>query len=82
MRRLSTSRVISRLSDFRLPVLASKTATPTGEVSTKASRSARARCSARCVRALAIAVAACEANSTNTSSSSFVNSCPPSLSHR
>ena len=36
----------------------------------------------RCARALAIAVAACEANSTRTSSSSPVNSCPSAFSPR
>ena len=64
------------------PVRASKTTTPTGDVSTRASRSARARCSRRYVRALAMAVAACDARSTSTSSSSSVNSCPPALSAR
>ena len=77
-----TIRLASRLSDTGWPVLASKTTTPTGEVSIKTSRSARARCSSRCVRALAIAVAACDANSTRTSSSSLVNSCPPSFAPR
>ena len=48
----------SRLSDFGLPVLPSKTATPTGEVSTRASRSARACCSSPCLRALAMVAAA------------------------
>ena len=82
VRRPPTIRVASRLSETGVPVFASKTRTPTGEVSTRASRSARARCSARCVRALAIAVAACDANSTSTSSSSGVNSWPPSFSAR
>ena len=50
----STMRRASRLSDTGWPVRASNTATPTGEVSTRASRSARARRSARWVRALAI----------------------------
>ena len=45
------------------------TTTSTGEVSIRASRSARARSTARYVRALAIAVAACDANSTRISSS-------------
>ena len=40
-------RIASRLTDAGRPVSASKTATPTGEVSTSASRSARARCSSR-----------------------------------
>ncbi len=79
---LPASRLASRFNDTGWPVAASKTATPTGEVSTRASRSARARCSASCVRALSIALAACEANSTRTSSSSAVNSCPPSFSAR
>ena len=61
------------------PLPASNTTTPTGEVSIRASRSPRARCSARWVRALATAVAACEANSTSTSSSSSVNSGPVCL---
>ena len=58
MRRPSTIRFVSRLKETARPVRASKTTTPTGEVSTRASRSARALCSAPCVRALAIAVAA------------------------
>ena len=57
-----TIRFASRLSETGWPVRASKTTTPTGEVSTRASRSARARCSARCRRALAIAAPACDAN--------------------
>ena len=72
----------SRLNDSGAPVRASRTATPTGEVSTRPSRSARARCSPWWVRALAIAVAAWAANSFRTSSSSSVNSSPPSLSLR
>ena len=82
MCRSATIRFASRFSDVGLPVRASKTTTPTGEVSTRTSRSARARRSSRCVRALAIAVAACDANSTRTSSSSLVNSRPPSLPPR
>ena len=78
----STSRLASRFNDAGLPVPASNTTTPTGEVSTRASRSARARRSSRCARALAMAFAACEANSTRTSSSSAVNSRPPSFSPR
>ena len=77
-----TIRRASRLNDTGRPVRASKTTTPIGEVSTRASRSARARCSSRCARAWAIAVAACEANSTRTSSSSPVNACPPAFSPR
>ena len=82
MRRLSTIRLPSRLNDTGWPLFASNTTTPTGEVSTRASRSARARCSARWVRALAIAVAAWEANSISTSSSSSVNSSPSAFSAR
>ena len=82
VRRLSTIRVVSRLNDTGLPVRASKTATPTGEMSTRVSRSVRARCSSRCLRALAIVVAACAANNATTSSSSLVNSAPSSLSLR
>ena len=47
VRRPSTIRVASRLSDARAPVFASKTATPIGDVSTRASTSARTRCSSR-----------------------------------
>ena len=54
-RRLSTIRRASRLKDLGRPILASKTATPTGEVSISVSRSARARSSSRCRRALAMA---------------------------
>ena len=46
-RRLSTIRRASRLKDLGRPVAASKTATPTGEVSTRVSRSFLARCSSR-----------------------------------
>ena len=46
-RRLSTMRRASRLRETGRPFRASNTATPTGEVSTRASRSARARCSSR-----------------------------------
>ena len=58
IRRRSTIRRASRLNDTGLPLPPSKTTTPTGEVSTRASRSALARRSSRCVRALAMAVAA------------------------
>ncbi len=75
-------RRVSRLNDTGRPLSASKTATPTGDVSTRASRSARARRSARCARALAIAAAACDANSVRTSSSSSVNSPPSAFSAR
>ena len=47
LRRPSTIRLASRLSDTGAPVLASKTTTPTGEVLTRVSRSALARCSSR-----------------------------------
>ena len=40
----------SRLSDCGSPAAAANTMTPTGEVSTSASRSARALCSSRCAR--------------------------------
>ena len=56
--RTATIPLASRLLDTRRPSLASITATPTGVVSI-----ARARCSARYVRAFAIAVVACAANS-------------------
>ena len=79
-RRPSTIRFASRLNDTIRPARALKTTTPTGEVSTRASRSARARCSLRYARALAIAVAACEANIIRISSSSLVNSPPLSFS--
>ena len=42
-----TMRLASRLIETRSPVCASNTETPTGEVSIRASRPARARCSAR-----------------------------------
>ena len=64
----------SRLIDTGFPVLASKTRTPTGVVFTRVSRSALARCSSRCRRALAITSSAWEANITRVSSSSGVNS--------
>ena len=82
LRSPSTIRLASRLSDTGLPLRASKTTTPTGEVSSRVSRSARARRSLSWARALAMALAAWEANSTRISSSSPVNSCPPSLPPR
>ena len=82
MRRLSTMRRASRLNETGRPARASKTTTPTGEVSTRASRSARARRVSRCVRALVIAAPACDANSISTSSSSPLNSSPPAFSAR
>ena len=69
-----TMRLASRLIDVTPPVLASRTSTPTGVVFTRVSRSARARCSSRCLRALAMTRAAWEANITRVSSSSAVNS--------
>ncbi len=69
-RRPSTMRVASRLKETGAPVPASKTTTPTGEVSTSVSRSVRARRSSRCLRALAMTIAAWEANITSVSSSS------------
>ena len=81
-RRLSTILVASRLNDTGAPVLASKTATPTGEVLIRVSRSALALCSSRCLRALAMTIAAWEANMTRVSSSSPVNSSPASFSAR
>ena len=82
MRRFPTMRCASRLNDATRPPRASNTTTPTGEVSISASRSDRARCSSRYLRALASAAPASEANSARISSSSLVNSCPPSLSAR
>ena len=76
-RRLSTIRIASRLKDFGTPMAASKTTTPTGDVSMSVSRSALARRSSRCLRALAMTSAAWEANITRVSSSSLVNSPPP-----
>ena len=64
----------SRLTDVTPPVFASNTRTPTGVVFTKVSMSALARCSSRCLRALAMTSAAWEANMTRVSSSSGVNS--------
>ena len=81
-RRLSTMRRASRLYDAAPPLPPSNTTTPTGEVSTSASRSCRARRSPRCARALPIAAAACAANSTSTSSSASVNAAPPAFSPR
>ena len=81
-RRFSAMRRASRLNDTGPPVSASSTSTPTGEVSMRASRSALARRSSRWVRALAIADAACEANSVSTSSSASVNASPSALSAR
>ena len=74
----STTRSASRLKETGAPVRASKTATPTGEVLTSVSRSARACRSSRCVRALAMTRAAWEANITSVSSSSRENSRPGS----
>ena len=82
MRSPSTMRRASRLNDSGSPVRASNTTTPTGEVSTSASRSARARRSSRWLRALAMAAAAWPANSASTSSSSSVNSGAPSFPAR
>ncbi len=82
VRRLSTMRRASRLNETGRPARASMTTTPTGDVSTRASRSARARRSLRCVRALVIAAAAWDANSVSTSSSSSVNSSPSAFSAR
>ena len=81
-RRLSAMRCPSRLSDFRVPDRASKTTTPTGEVSISVSRSARARRSSRWVRALAITSAAWAANMTRVCSSSRLNARPSSRSFR
>ena len=69
-----TIRLASRLMERTSPVPASRTNTPTGVVFTSVSRSARARCSSRCCRALAMTSAAWEANITSVSSSSAVNS--------
>ena len=64
----------SRLNDTGTPVRALKTATPTGEVLIRVSRSFLARCSSRYLRALEITRAACEANIATTSSSALENS--------
>ena len=64
----------SRLTDATPPVVASNTRMPTGEVSISVSRAARARCSSRWRRALAMTKAACVANITRVASSSGVNS--------
>ena len=72
--------LVSRLTDTGTPVLASKTTTPTGEVFIRVSRSFLARCSSRCLRALAMTSAAWEANMTSVSSSSRVNSSLDSFS--
>ena len=76
----ASRRRASRLSESGAPLAASNTATPTGQVSTSASRSARARCSSRCARALASADAACCANSTSIASSASAK--PPALPPR
>ena len=76
--RVSKILTISRLKDTGAPVLASKTATPTGEVSIRVSRSVLARGSSWYRRALAMTRAAWEANITRVSSSSAVNSRPSS----
>ncbi len=81
-RRLSTILFASRLNDTGTPVLASKTATPTGEVWISVSRSALARRSSRYRRALAMTIVACEANIISVSSSSRVNSGSPCFSAR
>ena len=62
-----------------IPVFASKTTTPTGDVSIRVSRSALASCSSRCLRALAMTSAAWDANITSVSSSSRLNADPGSL---
>ena len=80
IRKPSTILLVSRLNDTGAPVLASKTTTPTGEVSIRVSRSVLARCSSRCLRALAMTSAACDANMTSVSSSSRVNSSLDSFS--
>ena len=78
--RSSTILLASWLTDFTAAVFASNTRTPTGAVFTRASRSALARCSSRCLRALAMTSAAWDANMTSVSSSSRVNSRPASFS--
>ena len=77
--RPSAIRSASRLKDLGMPVAASTTTTPTGEVLIRVSRSTRARRSSRCLLALAMAMAAWDANSARVSSSSWENSPPPSL---
>ena len=80
VRRASIILTASRLNDTGAPVFASKTATPTGDVSISASRSFLARCSSRYLRALAMTIAAWEANISRVSSSSWLNSAPRSFS--
>ena len=77
--RYSSILLVSWLIDTGAAVLASKTTTPMGVVSIRVSRSALARCSSRCLRALAITSAAWDANITRVSSSSWLNSWPESL---
>ena len=77
--RASPMRSISRLKDTGAPVGASKTATATGEVSTSVSSHALERRSSRYLRALAMTIAAWEANIVSVSSSSRLNSWPGSL---
>ena len=77
-RMISTILSVSRLYDTGAPDFASKTTTPTGQVSIRASRSDLARRSSRYLLALAMTSAAWEANITKVSSSSRVNSPPVS----
>ena len=74
LRTASTILRPSRLKDPSSPVRASRTATPTGEVSMSVCRPALARCSSRYRRALEMTSAAWAANMTRVSSSSWVNS--------
>ena len=82
VRRSPTILFASRLNVSGAPDLASKTTTPTGEVSIRVSRSSLAFCSSRCRRALAMTSAACEANITRVSSSAAVNASSPPFSQR
>ena len=77
-----TIRLVSWFSDTKSPVFASNIRMPTGEVLTRASRSALTCCSSLNLRALETVNAAWDANMTRVSSSSGVNSCPPSFSVR
>ena len=81
-RRPSTIRRAARLIVNGRPLPASKTTTPTGEVSTRASKRALACRSLRWARALATAAAAWEANSISTSSSSAVKASSSAFSAR
>ena len=75
-------RSASRLKEMGSPVLASKTATPTGDVLIRVSRCALLRCSSWGLWAFAMTRAAWAANITRISSSSWLNEPVASFSAR